>query len=204
MEKLIVGTNNKGKLLELLTIFDGLPVGLLTLKDAGLTLDVAETGQTYAENAQLKAVAAAQASGLVALADDSGLEVDVLDGAPGVYSARYAGPGASDAERRARLIQAVQVFPAPRRARFRCALAVAQPTGAVRLFAGVCEGEIILEERGANGFGYDPIFYLPAHQQTMAELPPEVKNQISHRARAAQAARPYLQTWLAAQARRVN
>ena len=129
---------------------------------------------------------------LVTLADDSGLEVDALSGAPGVYSARYAGEEASDADRRAKLIDVLHRVPAPRRARFRCVIAIAQPGGAIDCFEGVCEGEIILEERGANGFGYDPVFYLPEHGCTMAELPSAVKNQMSHRARAAQAARLFL------------
>lgn len=192
MKRFIVATNNKGKIKELYAILSGLNVELVTPADMGIKFDVAETGQTYGENARLKAVAAAEASRLTALGDDSGLEVDALDGAPGLFSARYAGVGASDAGRRAKLIEALQVAPAPRVARFRCALAVAVPAGEVRVFEGVCEGEIILEERGNNGFGYDPIFYIPAYQRTMAELPAEVKNQISHRARATLAALPYL------------
>jgi XTP/dITP diphosphohydrolase len=126
------------------------------------------------------------------MGDDSGLEVDALAGAPGLHSARYAGLGATDADRRAKLIRELRDIHAPRPARFRCALAIALPNGNVQLFEGTCEGEIILEERGSQGFGYDPVFYLPEYQRTMAELPPEVKNQISHRARAAQAALPYL------------
>lgn len=125
-----------------------------------------------------------------------------MDGAPGLYSARYAGVGASDAARRAKLLEALQPFPAPRLARFRCALAVAvpasanRPQGDLQVFEGCCEGEIIFEERGQNGFGYDPIFYLSAYHRTMAELPEETKNQMSHRARAAQAAWPYLESLL--------
>ena len=192
MKRFIVATGNKGKINELYAILSDLKVELVTPADVGIQLDVAETGQTYEENARLKALAAAEASGLTALGDDSGLEVDVLGGAPGLYSARYAGAGASDAVRRSKLIGALRSAPAPRLARFRCALVVAAPAGEVRVFEGTCEGEIILEERGQNGFGYDPIFYIPAYQRTMAELPAEVKNQISHRARAALAALPYL------------
>jgi XTP/dITP diphosphohydrolase len=200
MKRFIVATNNSGKIRELYAILAGLEVELVTPADFGLKLDVAETGLTYDENARLKALAAANASGLIALGDDSGLEVDALDGAPGLYSARYAGTGASDAVRRAKLIEAVRLTPAPRQARFRCVLAVAVPKaaiaggGEVRTFQGTCEGEIVLEERGHNGFGYDPIFYLSAYQRTMAELPAEVKNQISHRARATLAALPYLKS----------
>jgi XTP/dITP diphosphohydrolase len=197
--RLLVATNNRGKLQELLPILGDLPLQLVTPADIGLELDVAETGSTYAENARLKAEAFRQASGLLTLADDSGLEVDALGGGPGRYSARYAGPGASDADRRAKLINALRDVPAPRPARFRCVIAIAQPDGAVSLFEGKCEGEIILEERGSNGFGYDPIFFLPERNCTMAELPSEVKNQISHRARAAQAARPFLQAVISEQ-----
>jgi XTP/dITP diphosphohydrolase len=193
MIRFIVATNNKGKLLELVTILTGLDAELITPGDVGLEFDVAETGQTYAENARLKAQAVAQAAGLVSLGDDSGLEVEALDGAPGLFSARYAGAGASDAVRRLKLMDALRAVPAPRRACFRCALAVAVPGGEVQVFEGACEGEIILEERGQNGFGYDPIFYMREHKRTMAELPPELKNQISHRGRATLAARPYLE-----------
>lgn len=192
--QLLLATNNRGKLREFLPILGDLPLQLVIPANIGLTLEVAETGSTYAENAQLKAEAFAQTSGLLTLADDSGLEVAALDGEPGVYSARYAGPGASDADRRARLIDALRGVPAPRSARFRCVIAIAQPGEATSLlFEGTCEGEIIFEERGSNGFGYDPLFFLPEHNGTMAELPSEVKNQISHRARAAQAARPFLE-----------
>ncbi len=193
MKRFIVSTNNRGKIKELYAILGKLDVELITPSEIGLRLEVAETGVTYAENAILKAKAAAVASGLVALGDDSGLEVEALKGAPGLYSARYAGEGARDADRRAKLIEALRPWPAPRPARFCCALAVVLPTGERRVFEGVCPGEMLLEERGHNGFGYDPIFYLPAYERTMAELPAEVKNQISHRARATLAALPYLQ-----------
>ena len=192
MVKVLVATNNRGKVRELAEIFADLKDGLLLPADLGITLDVAETGQTYAENARLKAMAFARASGVISMGDDSGLEVDALAGAPGLHSARYAGLGATDADRRAKLIRELRDIHAPRPARFRCVIAVALPNGNVQLFEGTCEGEIILEERGSQGFGYDAIFYLPEYQRTMAELPPEVKNQISHRARAAQAALPYL------------
>jgi XTP/dITP diphosphohydrolase len=192
MASILVATNNRGKVRELEETLANLKEELVTPADLGLSLEVAETGQTYAENARLKAVAFARVSGLIAIGDDSGLEVDALSGAPGLHSARYAGPGASDADRRAKLIRELRDTPAPRPARFRCVIAVARPTGDVRVFEGACEGEIILEERGTNGFGYDPVFFLPGYQRTMAELPPEVKNQISHRARAAHAALPYL------------
>ncbi len=202
MHRLMVASNNAGKVRELYAILGNLDVELARPVDLGLRLDVAETGQTYADNARLKATATALASGLIALGDDSGLEVEALGGAPGLYSARYAGVGASDAARRAKLLEALQPFPPPRLAHFRCALAVAVPASAkcpqgdLRVFEGHCDGEIIFEERGQNGFGYDPIFYLSAFGRTMAELPEETKNQISHRARAAQAAWPYLESLL--------
>ena len=208
MLQLLLATNNPGKLHELLPLLDDMPLHIVTPHALGLHLDVEETGTTYAENARLKAVAFAHASGLLTLADDSGLEVDALSGAPGIYAACYAGEGAplnwrtsadavagneaSDADRRAKLIHVLHQVPAPRSARFRCVIAIAQPGGAIDYFEGVCAGEIILEERGASGFGYDPVFYLPEHGCTMAELPSAVKNQMSHRARAAQAARLFL------------
>jgi XTP/dITP diphosphohydrolase len=208
MIRLLLATNNPGKLHELVPLLSDLPLHIVTPHALGLHLDVEETGTTYAENARVKAVAFAHVSGLLTLADDSGLEVDALSGAPGIYSARYAGEGvplnwrpsadavagneASDTDRRAKLIHVLRQVPAPRPARFRCVIAIAQPGGAIDYFEGVCAGEIILEERGASGFGYDPVFYLPEHGCTMAELPSAVKNQMSHRARAAQAARLFL------------
>lgn len=192
MKTLLVATQNRGKLEELSAILGDLRLAFQTPVEVGLTLDVAETGDTYAENARLKAVAFAQASGLISLGDDSGLEVEALDGAPGLYSARYAGSGASDADRRAKLLQELRQTPAPRAARFRCVVAIAQPAGPVDFFEGECEGEIIFEERGGNGFGYDPIFYLPEHGRTMAELPSDLKNRISHRGRALLAAEAFL------------
>jgi XTP/dITP diphosphohydrolase len=192
MTKLLIATNNSGKLRELLPILGDLPLEFVTPAQLGLQLEVEESGATYAENARLKALAFAHATGLTALADDSGLEVEALSGEPGLHSARYAGPDASDADRRRKLISVLRQAPEPRLARFRCVIAVAQPTGEVHFFEGACEGKIILEERGANGFGYDPIFFMPEYGRTMAELPEAVKNRISHRARAALAARPFL------------
>jgi XTP/dITP diphosphohydrolase len=196
MRQLLIATSNVGKAQEFAELLADLDVDLVTPAGLQLFLEVEEHGQTFAENACFKAAAFAHASNLISLGDDSGLEVEALAGAPGLYSARYAGPGASDAERRAKLVREVRHWPAPRTALFRCALAVAQPDGTTEVFEGTCRGEIALEERGTNGFGYDPIFYLPAYGRTMAELPPEVKNQISHRARAVQAARSYLRALL--------
>jgi XTP/dITP diphosphohydrolase len=182
--RLLVATRNPGKLREYDKLLKGCGYNLVGLEDYP-GLDVEETGATFEENARLKAVTCAHTTGLLALADDSGLEVDALGGAPGVYSARYAGPGASDADRLHKLLAALRnVPPGQRAARFRCVIALAWPDGRYETFAGVCEGEIAFEPKGHNGFGYDPIFYMPEHGKTMAELPEEFKNQISHRARA--------------------
>jgi XTP/dITP diphosphohydrolase len=195
MNKLLLATNNQGKLRELratLRVAD-LPIELVTPADIRLELDVPEDGSTYAENATKKAVAFQRASGLACLADDSGLEVDALDGAPGLYSARYSSkPGASDADRRAYLLQNLGGKPRPWAARFRATVAIAGPGGSVQIAEGICPGEIVPEERGTGGFGYDPIFLLPELGLTMAELSEETKNRLSHRARAVQAALPIL------------
>lgn len=197
MPFLLVATTNLGKVGEIQALLGDSGWELVLPVDIGLILDVVEDGRTYAENAALKARAYAQAGGLVALGDDSGLEVDALDGAPGLHSARYAPfPGARDAERRVLLLRNLQPKPRPWLARFRCAVAVATPQGDLRLAEGVCEGEIIPHERGSNGFGYDPIFLLPELGRTMAELRMEEKNRLSHRARAILAARPILDEFL--------
>ncbi len=193
--KLLVATNNPGKVRELKELLAELPVEITFPAREGLDLEVHETGGTFEENARLKALAYAQAGGLLTLADDSGLEVDALDGAPGVYSARYAGSGATDADRYRKLLAAMaDIPPGQRTARFRCVVALAQPDGAVYTATGVCEGEIGFAPRGTHGFGYDPIFLVQGFGgQTMAELAPEVKNRISHRARAVLALRPVLE-----------
>lgn len=189
---LLVATHNAGKLRE----FRQLLAPLELVSAAALTpgLKVEETGRTFAENALLKARAFALTSGLIALADDSGLEVDALDGAPGVLSARYGGPDLDDQGRCRLLLKALQPFPEPqqRTARFRCCLAAWAPDNRHCLADGVCEGLIAQAPAGESGFGYDPLFFLPEHQQTMAQLPPELKNQLSHRARALRALRPLL------------
>lgn len=194
MPKLLIATNNQGKVLEIRALLQDLRADLLVPADIGLDLQVPEDGHTYAENARTKAVAFARASGLISLADDSGLEVEALAGAPGLHSARYlAKPGATDAERRAYLLRNLQGKPRPWIARFCSAVAVAVPDGDVRLAEGKCDGEIIPEERGSGGFGYDRLFYIPAVAQTMAELSLIEKNRISHRARAVMNARVTLQ-----------
>ena len=196
LTRLVLATQNPGKRREYLAMLPELGAHLVLPAELDLDFDVPETGATYTANARLKAEALARASGLPALGDDSGLEVAALGGAPGLYSARYAGPGASDADRRRKLLHEVGQFPRPWLARFVCVISVAVPGpgGALTLtdFAGECAGEIATEERGSNGFGYDPIFYLPERGLTMAELPDEVKNQISHRGRAVQAAARFL------------
>jgi XTP/dITP diphosphohydrolase len=194
LTKLLVATNNPGKVREYKELLAGLPVEITFPAEEGLILEVEESGITFTENAGIKALAFAQASGLLTLADDSGLEVDALDGAPGVRSARYAGPGASDIDRYRKLLSALKDLPTEKRtARFRCVIALAWPDGAIHTADGTCEGKIGFTPRGEHGFGYDPIFIVDGHDgQTMAELSPEIKNQSSHRAQAAAAARPIL------------
>lgn len=197
--RLLVATHNRGKVAEFADLLQELPVELVSLADLDLNQVVDETGSTYAENALLKARAFAEATGLVTMADDSGLEVDALGGAPGVYSARYAGAGASDEDRTSKLLDALVDVCKPRRtARFRCVIALAWPDGRRALTEGTVEGEIAFSPRGTRGFGFDPVFYLPERRCTMAELPPGVKNEISHRAVAARAMAALLERCLAA------
>jgi XTP/dITP diphosphohydrolase len=207
--RLLLATLNPGKLTELreLLIFhnerlaEPLALELLDPAALGLTEPVEETGGSYSENASLKAQEYARASGLVALGDDSGLEVDALGGAPGLYSARYAGPGAGDAERRTKLLEELAGVPPERRgARFRCVIAIATPHGEVRLAKGAVEGRIAAAPAGTGGFGYDPVFYVPEIGCTLAEAAPEVKNAISHRGRAIARAMPPLRELAAGRA----
>lgn len=187
--KLLLATGNKGKIREYRTLLVGLLYDLVTPAEQGVTTVVEESGKSLEENASLKATLLAKESGLLTLADDSGLEVDALDGAPGVHSARYAGAGASDRERVDYLLARLQDVPREKRsARFRCVIAIAEPSGQVVLCSGECRGIIALEPKGKHGFGYDPVFYLPELGRTMAELTPEIKNNISHRAKAARKA----------------
>ena len=186
---LLLGTRNAGKLREIETILAGVPWQLHSLKEFAHARVAAETAPTYAENAIAKAQFYARETGLNALADDSGLEVAALGGAPGVYSARYAGDGASDADRRAFLLSELarlrEQDEFDRRARFVCVVAIATPDGSVlNSSEGVCEGRMIFTERGTSGFGYDPLFVPNGFNQTFAELSDSIKNQISHRARA--------------------
>jgi len=197
MNKLLIATNNQGKIVEFQELLAGSGIEFVTPAQINIQLEVEEDGSTYQENAAKKAVAFAQTSGLVSLADDSGLEVDVLGGAPGLYSARYSPkPGAKDADRRAFLLANLNDKPRPWTAHFHATIAVASPIGQVEFAEGNCYGEIIPEERGTGGFGYDPIFLLTDMGKTMAELGMEEKNRLSHRARALMAAIPILKAVL--------
>jgi XTP/dITP diphosphohydrolase len=191
--KLLLATNNQGKLREYRHLLRSIPFEIITPAGLGITGGVDEGGSSFEENAALKAAVMAGQSGLLTLADDSGLEVDSLGGEPGARSHRYAGEGASDIDRNRYLLTKLKNVPAgDRTARFRCVIAIAAPDGKIKLFSGECPGIIIDNPRGENGFGYDPIFYLPELGKTMAELTLEEKNKISHRARAAEKAREYL------------
>jgi XTP/dITP diphosphohydrolase len=184
--KLLLATNNRAKVREYRSLLANVPFELVTLADEGITTIVDEVGESLEENARLKATLLAAESGFLALADDSGLEVDVLGGEPGRLSARYAGEGASDRDRIDYLLSRLKGVPWEKRsARFRCVIAVATPGGQVAFVSGERRGMITFEPRGDQGFGYDPVFYLPELDKTMAELPLEVKNRISHRAEAA-------------------
>ena len=191
--KLLLATSNSGKLREFKTLLKDLDLELISPVELGIQLNVVEDGQTYAENAARKALAYARETHLTTLADDSGLEVEALNGAPGLYSARFSDkPGATDADRRHYLLEQLNDKPQPWKALFRCVLAITTPDMDIQYTQGTCEGEIIPQERGTNGFGYDPIFFIPQLERTMAELSSEEKNMISHRARAVIAARPLL------------
>jgi XTP/dITP diphosphohydrolase len=193
MNRLLIATNNKGKVKELLDLLKDTGFELVTPADINLKLDVEEDGATYAENAAKKAISFARASGLISLADDSGLEVGALEGAPGLYSARYhPKPGANDADRRAYMIENLRDKPHPWTAHFHATIAIAVPEKDVHIVEGNCYGEIIAEERGSDGFGYDPIFLLPELNKTMAELKMAEKNRLSHRAKAVMNAIPFL------------
>ena len=187
--KLLIATNNSGKLREYRSLLAGIEwISLVSPADLGITLEVAEVGKTYAENAALKARAFAHASGITSLGDDSGLEVYALDGAPGLYSARYSPKeGATDSDRREYLLNNLAEESRPWMARFRAVIAVAAPHGEVQFAEGSCAGEIIPEERGSAGFGYDRIFLVDGGEKTMAQLSEQEKNQVSHRAQAVDA-----------------
>jgi XTP/dITP diphosphohydrolase len=194
LPSLLVGTRNPGKVREIETILGDVPWRIRSLREYADADVPAETGDTYAANAIIKAQFYARATGICALADDSGLEVEALHGAPGVYSARYAGAGASDADRRALLLAELAQVPVDKRkARFVCAVAIALPDETVvNVSEGVCNGKIIFEPRGSGGFGYDPLFVPDGFDQTFAELSDTIKNQLSHRAGALLKTREFL------------
>jgi XTP/dITP diphosphohydrolase len=197
MPKLLLATSNPGKISEYRFLLDGLGYQITTLAEEGIAKVVTESGSNYEQNARLKAITYAELSQFTALADDSGLEVDALNGEPGVRSARFAGEAATDAERVSFLLAKLNGVPWEQRtACFKCVIAIATPGGHSELCYGECQGMIAIEAEGKNGFGYDPIFLLPETGKTMAELPLEIKNQISHRARASQQARQVLQRHL--------
>ena len=192
--ELLVATHNEGKTRELAELLSGIPLRLRSLKEFPRVEEAEETGETFVENAVLKARHYGSRCGLWTLADDSGLEVDALGGVPGVYSARYGGRAISYAERMALLLKELNATnDKERRARFVCVIALADPrTGAVETFEGVCEGRIADAPRGTGGFGYDPLFIPEGHAQSFGELPPEIKQNLSHRARALSKARRHL------------
>ncbi|MBM4446233.1 MAG: XTP/dITP diphosphatase [Chloroflexi bacterium] len=189
MSKLLLATTNRGKAREYRHLLSGLPFELVTPDEIEIDIDVEENRPSYEENASIKAAAYAGASHLITLADDSGVEVDALGGEPGIRSARAAGEEASDKDRVEHLLSRLKNVPWEKRtARFKCVIAIATPEGRTELCHGECQGIIAFEPEGENGFGYDPVFYLPEFEKTMAELPLEIKNQISHRGRAARKA----------------
>lgn len=182
MPRLLIATTNAGKVTEFRRLLDGCGWEIVSPADLGIDLEVEETGQTYAENATIKATQYAKASGLVTLADDSGLEVDALGGRPGILSARYAGVDRTDRERLKKLLEELVDVPDKHRtARFRTVIAIVDKQERVELVEGTFEGAIAREPRGDNGFGYDPVFYLPDRALTAAELPADVKDAVSHR-----------------------
>ena len=185
MDKIIFATGNEGKMKEVRMILEDLGLPVLSLKDAGITADVEENGTTFEENAQIKAKAIMEMTGALVLADDSGLEVDALDKEPGIYSARYMGHDTSYHIKNKNIIDRLEgKVGEERSARFVCAIAAAFPDGRVLTTRGTMEGQIGYEEKGENGFGYDPIFYLPEYQCYSAELSLEEKNKLSHRGKA--------------------
>jgi XTP/dITP diphosphohydrolase len=189
MPRLLLATTNWGKIREYRQLLRGLPFELVTPDYVGVRIAVEENFPSYEENARMKAAAYAEASKLITLADDSGLEVDALGGEPGILSARAAGEQASDKDRIEHLLARLNDIPLERRtARFKCVIAIATPSGKTELCYGVCQGLITFEPEGESGFGYDPVFYLPEFGKTMAELPLEIKNQVSHRGKAAEKA----------------
>jgi XTP/dITP diphosphohydrolase len=183
--KLVLATQNQHKITEISQILKHPKLELLSLADFSLNPDIKEAGDSFRDNAYLKAYHIAQLTGEIAMADDSGLEVAALDGAPGIYSARYAGEGATDTDNNQRLLKQMAKIPSNmRQARFCCVIAIVKPNGESFFAEGKCEGLIAAAPKGEHGFGYDPLFIIPQYNKTLAELGPVVKNQLSHRAKA--------------------
>ncbi len=192
IRKLLVATHNQGKLLEYRKLLQDLPLSLIYLDEIGIVEEAAETGDTFAANAIMKADQYAALTGLWTWADDSGLEVDALQGAPGVHSARYAGPEVSDRERYEKLLKELSSYPRPWTASFQCVVAIARPDAGAETCAGTLDGLITRVPRGENGFGYDPVFFVQELGRTLAEMEPATKNGISHRGRASNRAKGLL------------
>lgn len=195
--RLLLATTNPAKIREYSLLFQGAPLRLITLAEEGIKVEVSETGGTLEENARMKATAYAVDDRFLIAADDSGLEVDALGGEPGPLSARFAGKNASDKEKVALLLSRLAGVPWEKRsARFRCVIAIASALEVLRIFEGECQGVIAFEPRGSQGFGYDPVFYLPELGKTMAELSIEEKNRVSHRGKAARKALRFLRKYV--------
>ena len=193
MDKLVFATGNMNKLREIKEILSGMDIEILSMKEAGVDIDIVEDGTTFEENALIKARAVCKASGHLALADDSGLEVDAINKEPGIYSARYMGEDTSYDIKNQNIIDRLEGVPDEKRtARFVCAMAAVFPDGTEKTFVRTMEGRIGYKIAGENGFGYDPIFYLPEYGKTSAEISPEEKNAISHRGKALRAMAEYL------------
>jgi XTP/dITP diphosphohydrolase len=193
---LILATRNKRKLVEIRDILSDLDFNVMSIGDFACIPEIQEDGDTFEENAKKKAVEIARIAKRLTLADDSGLEIDYLGGKPGIHSARFAGEDATDEDRNRKVLGLLKGVPRPKRkARFRCAMAIASPGAHVEVVTGACEGEIALEPRGSEGFGYDPIFIVPEYGKTFAELGQEKKNQISHRAVTLRKVKNLLQTF---------
>ncbi len=185
MKKFIAATKNKGKIKEISEILKDFPYEVLSMESVGLNIDIEETGSTFEENALIKASEISRITGETVMADDSGLEVDFLNGAPGIYSSRFAGENATDEEKNKKLLDMLKDVPFEKRAaRFVCVIAVVFPDGSNFTVKGTCEGYISNEPNGTNGFGYDPLFYVPEYQMTTAQMVSEMKHEISHRGKA--------------------
>ena len=196
-KRLLLATKNPGKLKEFAELFIDLDLEWLSLEEMGINVDVEESGETFKENAIIKATSYAKSSGCLTIADDSGLEVDALNGRPGVRTARFGGSHLSPVERYSYLLTLMKkITEDHRNARFKCVIALALPGGLVGISQGICEGAIANRPRGSGGFGYDPIFYLPNIGKTMAELTSNEKHRVSHRGLAVANIKPILETTL--------